>query len=341
VSQGRGFERALADCLAALDRGEFLDDVLSRYPRHARAVREALQVRTRLEHRALPVPPAAFVRGEQRLDAALRSAARPRGRARLALLSQAAAYALVAFGVALGAAGASAVAGGPNLPEAALRAVSAAIDVALPGSGPDAPQTGSNEGTSGGITSAATSTSTAAAEPGVLGLCNALLAGGLGQQGKGHPEALTRLAEAAGVQGTDSDAIESYCATVTSKGATPTSTPGAPDGKGASDEHRQDQGTPPGQQKGQSEETPSKGGGNQGAGNGPPETPPGKAPDSPPGKSESGVNPGGGRPVEQPGSGGGAGNGNANGNGNGSGNGNQPDGPPGRDDDGPPSKGGN
>lgn len=205
----QSFESALAECLAAIDVGTPVEDVLARFPAHTEALRPALGLRAALGGRVAPLPPTMRARGEQRLQAALASPAPAGGIPVLSslfgLLPKAATQALIALLVTGGAMGASAAAGGPNIPAEVLHAVGLVND--------NANEHADAKGNAKGQAAKGTATAAAGLGPlgepgdrGLLGLCNAYLKGGLGTKadensnGKSNaaPASLARLQEAVG-----------------------------------------------------------------------------------------------------------------------------------------------
>lgn len=214
------FKSALAECLAAIDAGAPVEDVLARFPAHIEQLRPVLGLRAALDVSEAPLPPTMRARGEQRLRAALASPAPSGGIPVLSslfgLLPKAATQALIALAVTGGAIGASAAAGGPNIPGEVLQAVGLVNENA---------NENADDNQAKGKAKKATATATAGvtllsegrenAENGLKGLCNAFQKGGLGQaaagkgKGEGDPAAapLARLAEASG----GSAQIEEFC----------------------------------------------------------------------------------------------------------------------------------
>lgn len=236
------FEAALAECLAALDRGEHIDFLLLRYPAHEAELRRAIALRKGLARSVIAVPESMRARGEQRLRVALTE---PRAR-RLGVLPRAAVQALLGLAIVSGAVGASAAAGGPNLPGQVLQAVGL---IAASDDAPDATssratarvtapsrEVSAPEPTTATVTATPSSvaapspTATGQAESGARGLCQSYLAGGLGQNGQANPEAFARLVRAAGATDLTPEAraaaIAAYC-------ATPPASPASSGGVGA------------------------------------------------------------------------------------------------------------
>lgn len=210
------FESALAECLAAIDAGAAVEDVLARFPAHIEQLRPVLGLRAALDVSEAPLPPTMRTRGEQRLRAALASPAPSGGIPVLSslfgLLPKAATQALIALAVTGGAIGASAAAGGPNIPGEVLQAVGLVNENA---------NENADDNQAKGKAKKATATATAGvtllseggenAENGLKGLCNAFQKGGLGQaaagkgKGEGDPAAapLARIDAARGTQSRD------------------------------------------------------------------------------------------------------------------------------------------
>lgn len=242
---GQSFESALQECLVALDRGERLDFLLLRYPAHAEALRQTLELRGRLARQAIAVPTSMRARGEQHLRDALARPA-PRG---LGALPRVAVQALLGLAIVSGAVGASAAAGGPNLPAGVLQAVGLmssdridSIDVPAPKSGraTDTPTATPQSGARRGEQSVAVSTPAAkdGDDSGARGLCAAYVGDGLGQQGRGNPEALARLLRAAGAESAASDearnaAITAFCADLPARESSAPNATRTPDPQGA------------------------------------------------------------------------------------------------------------
>jgi hypothetical protein len=217
------FESALAECLAAIDAGASVEDALARFPAHIESLQPVLGLRAALDARGVPLPPTVRARGEQRLQAALAGPAAIGGipvlSRLLGLLPKAATQALIALVVTGGAIGASAAAGGPNVPGEVLQAVGLRQETADENSSVDSVAKGKAKKAAATGTATASAELTTGSQPGgasenaLKGLCNAYTKGGLGQnaqpKGQGTPAAgpLQRLDEAAG-----SESVEDYCA---------------------------------------------------------------------------------------------------------------------------------
>lgn len=241
---GQPFEVALAESLAALERGERLDFVLLRYPRHAEALRPALELRTTLSQRVLPIPAPARARGEQRLRAEL-AAPPQRG---FGFISRAAVQALLGVAILSGAVGASATAGGPNLPFEVLHAVGLLDRADEPRESEGDPSAqATRSATETPTTPALVDSTTPTPDPTAVisatapaaqplgfaelsGLCKAFLLEGLGRPGLGNPTTLARLLRAANADAVIDDdararAIVAFCATIR---ALPSALPATP-----------------------------------------------------------------------------------------------------------------
>ena len=223
----QSFESALAECLAAIDAGTSVEDALARFPAHTEALQPVLGLRVALDARGVPLPPTMRARGEQRLQAAL--AAPPAATIPVLsvlgrMLPRAATQALIALVVTGGAIGASAAAGGPNVPGEVLQAIGLRQETANQNSGLESASKG--KATKATATAAADvtigSAPGGASESSFEGLCEAYTKGGLGQNAKAKGQAtpaagpLARLDQAAGSQ-----SVDDFCADLLEAGEPP------------------------------------------------------------------------------------------------------------------------